>query len=468
MMNMKQDQEKIKTLLMDVVDHAANFFTNLEHRAVTNHSPSLPTPTLPEVGEGAQATLQYFTKQFAEGLNSSVGSRYLGFVTGGSTPASIVGDWLVSIYDQNLSHSKGSIAGSMELATIDMLKELLLLSDDYRGTFVSGATMANFVGLAQAREWIAQYYGKNTALDGLYGIPPIKIVSGTPHSSIIKATSMLGMGRNSIHTMLCLEQREAIDITKLQQFLEENLHEPCIVVANAGTVNTVDFDDLQAIGELKKRYPFWLHIDAAFGGFAACSPKYRHFVEGMNYADSITIDAHKWLNVPYDAAMQFTRHQSLQATVFQNNAAYLGSSLENPDFCDLTPENSRRFRALPAWFSLQAYGKLGYQQLIEENVLLAQQLGQKIDDSPYFTLLAPVRLNIVCFAVNHEALTAEMNQQFLTTLNQQGKVYMTPTVYKGTPAIRAAFSNWRTSQADLTIIWEALTTAISSYFNESI
>lgn len=123
---------------------------------------------------------------------------------------------------------------------------------------------------------------------------------------------------------------------------------------------------------------------------------------------------------------------------------------------------------MPAWFSLQAYGKLGYQQLIEENVLLAQQLGHKIDDSPYFTLLAPVRLNIVCFAVNHEALTAEMNQQFLTTLNQQGKVYMTPTVYKGMPAIRAAFSNWRTSQADLTIIWEALTTTISPFFNESI
>ncbi|WP_155592978.1 pyridoxal phosphate-dependent decarboxylase family protein [Lysinibacillus cavernae] len=460
MNNMKNDQEKIETILKDVVEHAANFFNGLEDRAVTNYAYNAPADKLPELGSGAQATLHHFTQYYAAGLSGSAGSRYLGFVTGGSTPASIVGDWLVSIYDQNLSHSKDSIAGAMELATIDMLKELLLISDDYRGTFVSGATMANFVGLAQAREWVAQYYGKSTALDGLFDIPPIKIVSGTPHSSIFKATSMLGIGRKSIHLIPCQEEREAIDIAKLQQFLEDNQQEPCIVVANAGTVNTVDFDDLLAIGELKKRYNFWLHIDAAFGGFAACSPKYLHLVEGINHADSITIDAHKWLNVPYDAAMQFTRDQSLQVSVFKNNAAYLGGSLDNPDFCDLTPENSRRFRALPAWFSLQAYGQNGYQQLIEQNVMLAQQLGQKIDDSSFFTLLAPVRLNVVCFAINHAVLTDETNKQFLTSLNQQGKVFMTPTVYQGVPAIRAAFSNWRTTPDDLAIIWEALTAAM--------
>ncbi|WP_144789650.1 pyridoxal-dependent decarboxylase [Lysinibacillus fusiformis] len=468
MTNMKQDQENIETILTDVVHHAAKFFTSLEERAVTSQAYNVPASTLPEVGHGAQSTLQYFSQHYAEGLSASAGSRYLGFVTGGATPASIVGDWLVSIYDQNLSNTQDSVAGSMELATIDMLKDLLLVSEDYQGTFVSGATMANFVGLAQAREWVAQYYGKSTAMDGLYDIPPIKIVSGTPHSSIVKATSMLGIGRKSIHLIPCQEQREAIDIAKLQQFLEDNQQEPCVVVANAGTVNTVDFDDLLAIGKLKMRYNFWLHVDAAFGGFAACSQKYHHLVEGINHADSITIDAHKWLNVPYDAAMQFTRHPSLQVAVFQNNAAYLGSSLENPNFSDLTPENSRRFRALPAWFSLQAYGKKGYQQLIEQNILLAQQLGQKIEQSDQFTLLAPVRLNVVCFAINHEALTAEMNKQFLTTLNQQGKVFMTPTVYQGVPAIRAAFSNWRTTTEDLTIIWEALTTAIQSFFHESL
>lgn len=179
-------------------------------------------------------------------------------------------------------------------------------------------------------------------------------------------------------------------------------------------------------------------------------------VEGIDYADSITIDAHKWLNVPYDSAMQFTRHKQLQVEVFQNNAAYLGGSIENPDFFDLTPENSRRFRALPAWFTLKAYGKRGYQYLIEQNVELAQRLGDKIKKSGHFKLLSPVRLNVVCFTLDKEAVTTEMIKQFLALLNQQGKVFMTPTTYKGVPAIRAAFSNWRTAEKDLEIIWDAL------------
>ncbi|MGE7694158.1 pyridoxal phosphate-dependent decarboxylase family protein [Lysinibacillus sp. NPDC094177] len=465
---MKHDQEIFDSILNEVVHHATNFFNDLEDRAVSTHSYNLPKNELPEIGSGSRATLDFFTQNYAKSLSGSAGSRYLGFVTGGATPASIIGDWLVSVYDQNLSNSKDSIAGYIELETIDMLKELFLLSNDYSGTFVSGATMANFVGLAQAREWISQHYGKSTSIDGLYDIPQIKIVSGTPHSSIFKATAMLGIGRKSIHQIPCQENREAIDITKLQEYLELHKNEPCIIVVNAGTVNTVDFDDLVAIGKLKTQYNFWLHVDAAFGGFAACSPLYRELIDGMNYADSITIDAHKWLNVPYDSAMQFTRHQQLQVAVFQNNAAYLGGSIENPDFFDLTPENSRRFRALPVWFTLKAYGKKGYQHLIEENVKLAKQLGQKIDDSQYFKLLSPVRLNVVCFSLNKESITTEMNNHFLSDLNQQGNVFMTPTIYNGVPAIRAAFSNWRTEEKDIAIIWEALLSTVQDFESQLI
>nr|MBC9204751.1 aspartate aminotransferase family protein [Paenibacillus sp. PL91] len=271
---------------------------------------------------------------------------------------------------------------------------------------------------------------------------------------------MLGIGRKTIHLIPCQENREAIDIERLTEFLVQNKSAPCIVVANAGTVNTVDFDDLVAIGQLKKHYRFWLHVDADFGGFAACSPIHRELVKGMDYADSITIDAHKWLNVPYDSAMQFTRHKQLQVEVFQNNAAYLGGSIENPDFFDLTPENSRRFRALPAWFTLKAYGKRGYQNLIEQNVELAKQLGNKINNSSHFKLLSPVRLNVVCFTLDKEVITTEMIKQFLAILNQKGKVFMTPTIYNGVPAIRAAFSNWRTAEKDLEIIWDALIASV--------
>ncbi|MEK4027276.1 pyridoxal-dependent decarboxylase [Pseudobacillus sp. FSL P4-0506] len=459
---MHQDQKEFEQIVAEVVQHVTNFYQGLEDRCVSIPYYEMPKNELSELGMGASAALKYFTQHYAKGLSGSVGSRYLGFVTGGSTPASIVGDWLVSVYDQNVAGSQDSIAGFIELETIDMLKELFHLSHEYSGTFLSGATMANFAGLAQARQWIAHHYGKDTSMEGLYDIPPVKILSGAPHSSVFKATSMLGIGRKSIHLIPCQENREAINIEKLTEFLEQHKSEPCIVVANAGTVNTVDYDDLDAIGKLKKHYRFWLHIDAAFGGFAACSPMYRELVKGMNHADSITIDAHKWLNVPYDSAMQFTRHKPLQAEVFQNNAAYLGGSIENPEFFDLTPENSRRFRALPAWFTLKAYGKSGYQNLVEQNVKLAKQLGDKINNSQEFKLLSPVRLNVVCFSLNEESITAEMNNQFLAALNQQGKVFMTPTIYSGVPAIRAAFSNWRTEEKDVEIIWEALRSTIRS------
>jgi glutamate/tyrosine decarboxylase-like PLP-dependent enzyme len=183
-------------------------------------------------------------------------------------------------------------------------------------------------------------------------------------------------------------------------------------------------------------------------------------VQGIGQADSITIDAHKWLNVPYDSAMQFTRHKHLQVEVFQNNAAYLGSSIESPEFVHLTPENSRRFRALPAWFTLKAYGQEGYKEIVEGNVDMAQLLTERISQSSFFRLAAPTRLNVVCFTLTQEGLRLDDIREFLELLKQDGRVFMTPTMYQGIPAIRAAFSNWRTNENDIEIIWNALCEAI--------
>lgn len=414
----------------------------------------LPAEELPEEGAGALRTLSFFEKEYAGRLNNSAGPRYFGFVTGGSTPASIAGDWLVSAFDQNACGSNDSIAPQIEHQTIGFLKQLLGLADDYFGSFVTGATMSNFVGLALARQWVGEQHGIDASTKGLGGFP-LRILSGTPHSSIVKSLAMLGIGRDALTRVQTLYAREAVDIAKLEAVLAE-VEEPVVVVANAGTVNTGDFDDLAAIGSLKSKYRFWLHVDGAFGGFAACSDTLRHLTEGMNYADSITIDAHKWLNVPYDAAMQFTRHKSLQLKIFQNSAAYLGDPAASPDFFHYTPENSRRWRALPAWFSLRAYGKRGYREIIDRNCNLAKMFGDLIESSEQFTLLSPVRLNIVCFTLKHPSLTFELLQGFLKAVTLQGEVFLTPTVLKGTPAIRAAVSNWQTQEEDMKKAFEAL------------
>ena len=276
---------------------------------------------------------------------------------------------------------------------------------------------------------------------------------------------MLGMGRGAITSIPCIPNREAIDISILEEHLRNLNGKPSIVVANAGTVNTVDFDDIAAIAALKTRYTFWLHVDAAFGGFAACSPKYRSLVEGMDLADSITIDAHKWLNVPYDAAIQFTRHLELQAEVFQNAAVYLGQEISSSNFVHLTPENSRRLRAMPSWFTLMAYGKEGYAEIVERNCDLAEWLGKEIGRSETFELLVPVHLNGICFTFKKgkDRASFDLVKAYLKKLKEKGDIFLTPTVYKGTPAIRVSIANWKTTQKDVEIAWRSMQREIEEF-----
>jgi glutamate/tyrosine decarboxylase-like PLP-dependent enzyme len=303
---LSEDQDQIEELLHSVVIEANRFLSELDTLPVGTVSPTTIDPVgISSEGIGALKTLEIFKERYGLWMSGSVGPRYFGFVTGGVTPAALAGDWLVSVYDQNNLGSDESIAPQIELDTISLLRQLFGLPNAYTGSFVTGATMSNFVGLALGRQWIGHQHEIDFAEKGLWDAEPISVFSGTPHSSVYKASSMLGMGRDAITPVPCLPDREAIDLAALENLLRRQNGQPCIVVANAGTVNTVDFDDLAAIAKLKKRYKFWLHIDAAFGGFAACSPKYRSLVAGIELADSITIDAHKWLNVPYDSVGRF-------------------------------------------------------------------------------------------------------------------------------------------------------------------
>lgn len=449
-----EDSINIRSILEKTVDSAMAYYADQKTRTPSLAVEDLPRIPPPEEGMGAHAVLELFQREFALKMANSAGPRYFGFVTGGSTPAAVAGDWLVSVYDQVMSGSSDSVAHAIERQTIGFLAGMFGLGEDFSGTFVTGATMSNFVSLATARQWIGKQLGVDFAEDG-FTATSVNVLSATPHSSVLKSMSMLGIGRKHWIKVNTLPGREAADIRHLEAMLQE-IDKPCIVVANAGTVNSVDFDDLAAIADLKKKYAFWLHIDAAFGGFAAVSPHYRHFVKGLHLADTVTVDAHKWMNVPYDAAMQFTRHRNLQVEVFQNNAAYLGNPSATPDSMHLTPENSRRFRALPAWFALMAYGVAGIRDIVERNCDAARRLGELIHGSARFRLLAPVRMNVVCFTFNEELPSMDRVNRFLREIRDDGQVFFTPTNFMGVPAIRAAISNWQTSIDDINLAMEVL------------
>jgi glutamate/tyrosine decarboxylase-like PLP-dependent enzyme len=436
-----EDLNTLPALLESTRELAERALAGLAERPVSPGRTTFPATVVPRDGVGLEGALTRFAERWEPGFSGSAGPRYLGFVIGGVTPAALAGDWLTSTYDQNAVNGD-SAAGDLERETIGWLGQALGLGAEHTGTFVSGATMSNFTGLAIGREWLGEQLGVSVAEAGVGALGPVEVLSGAPHSSVYKALSMLGLGRDSLHVIPVMDGREAVDIDRLRDALEASQGRPAIVVANAGTVDTVDFDDLRAIAALRERYPFWLHVDAAFGGLAVLSPDHAHLLDGLAEADSVCVDLHKWLNVPYDSAVQFTRRRDLQVKVFQNFAPYLDAFAVSPEFAHLTPENSRRLRALSAWFALTAYGLDGHRDIVDRNIASAHRVGAALSEIPGVRLLAPVRLNVVCFTVPGDVAEAAR------ALAATGEVFLTTTVYQGTPALRAAFSNWRTGETD--------------------
>jgi glutamate/tyrosine decarboxylase-like PLP-dependent enzyme len=454
---LQEDLARLDSLLEEARSAALEFLGTLAERPASRRPEPPPPLSLPEAGLGASEALSLFRRRYEAGLSGSAGPRYLGFVTGGSTPAALVGDWLVSAYDQNLSNDGDSLATSVEREAHGLLRALFGLPSSMEGAFVSGATAANLVSLATARQWAAERLGHDVSAQGLWGLPRIALLGGAPHASVLKALSILGLGRNSVEAVPCLPGRPVMDPAALEARLAALGGAPAIVLASAGEVNTGDFDDLSAVGEACRRHGAWFHVDAAFGLFAACDPERAHLLRGIEQADSVAADAHKWLNVPYDSGIVFTRHLPLQERVFRATSAYLGAG---PDLLHRTPENSRRFRALPAWMTLMAYGREGHRVMVQRCCALARALGEAVSASPHFELLAPVPLNILCLALRQG--DAARRDRLLQALQNDGRVFLTPTVYAGRPAVRAAFSNWRTSTADVHLILKALEAAATA------
>lgn len=456
---LQDDLDGVESLFEKAKQQGTEFLKHINDRPTTVNYNARPFNKISEEGHGALGALTRFNEQFEQAIVGSTGPRYWGFVTGGSTPAAIVGDWLAAVYDQNTQTVKGQgdISAVIEKDAISLLLELFGLPADFLGGFVTGATMSNFTCLGVARQWLGKKMGKDIAREGVSG--KLNVLTTTPHSSSLKSLSMLGMGSSNFIAVKTIEgNREAMDMADLEIKINELKGQPFILISSAATVNTADFDDFNAIAGLKEKYDFWWHIDAAFGGFAALSTEHKHLLDGWSGADSITVDSHKWLNVPYENAVFFVKekHSHLQMETFQNsNAPYLGNPLENFNYLNFLPENSRRLKALPVWFTLMAYGREGHKAIVENSIVVARQFGKYIEDSERFELLAPVRLNTVCFTLKGDEQQERVGL-FLAKLNNTQKVFMTPTMYRGRKGIRAAFVNWRTTGEDIRIAIEEM------------
>ncbi len=447
-----RDERYVLPVLLDVAAAMSRqFLDGIAERPVQPGAVVLPEAVLPEHGVGTQAVLERLQATVLPLLTGSAGPRYLGFVTGGATPAALAADWITSAVDNNASDASSVAAVSIEQQAIAMLCDLLGLPVGTAGWFVTGATMANVVGLATGRQWLGEQRGVDVAEQGAAVLQGVRILSGTPHASAVKAAAVLGFGRSAVERVATHGDTERVDIAALAAALEAST-QPTIIIANAGTVTTTAFDDIAAIADLAGAHNAWLHVDGAFGLFARLLPTHASQLDGLARADSVCGDAHKWLNVPYDSGFALTRHPEVQGRVFRNAATYFFDSGALPDPFHFGPENSRRLRALPVWASLLAYGRSGIADVVAECCACAASLGAWITAHDHLELMAPVSLNIVPFRLADDLLAgrdaADVTRQFLLAVAATGEVFLTPGEYRGRRGVRAAFSNWRTTAGD--------------------
>jgi len=448
---LSKDKENQAALLKKVYEDAIEYISKRDKLPVMPQYKSRALRSLPADGLGADAVRELFMQDYFPWLPASSGPRFFGYVIGGVTPAALAGDWYTSLIDQNAFGHVDSIDRQIEAEAIRLIRDLLNLPDSFHGVFVSGATTSAMVAMACARQWAADQFGMLASEEGLYGLPRPEVASGMAHGANYKALTMVGMGRK-IHFLPLLPGREAVDISALEEFLAgRDPQVPLIYIANIGTAASGDLDDLNAIAKLKEKYKFWLHVDGAFGGLMACSPKYAHLFAGLQAADSITMDTHKWLNTPYDGAVILCRHLDYQYQCFTNAPSAVGPAPKEVSHYSLTPEGSRRLRALPAWFTLLAYGKAGYARICEKNISLCQYYGEKVRQSPYFRLLNEVRSNVVAFTLNlpDELITENDILEILHNVQEEGITYSNIASCLGRPALRICLANWQTDIEDI-------------------
>jgi glutamate/tyrosine decarboxylase-like PLP-dependent enzyme len=374
--------------------------------------------------------------------------RYFGFVMGGSVPASLAADWLTSAWDQNVGlYLATPAAAIIEEVAGDWLVEMLGLPGGTAVGFTTGATMAHFVTLAAARHGVLRNAGWDVEEQGLQGAPEIHVVVGSDaHVSIFNTLRMLGLGRGrAIRVAGDAEGR--IVPRELRRVLADLPAGPTIVCAKAGEVNTGAFDPLEAVADAVAARPgAWLHVDGAFGLWAAVVPAMRHLVAGVERADSWTTDAHKWLNVPYDSGLAFVRDVAALRAAMGITAAYLppAPGTERDPF-DYVPEMSRRARGFTIWAALRSLGRAGIAEIVERNCRVARQIADGLAAMPGVRVINEVVLNQVLARFDD---SDDLTRDLVQRVQDEGTAWFGGTTYHGTVAIRISVSNWSTTEDD--------------------
>ena len=453
-----KDWPAFRTLAHQMLDDMLDYTQQIQTRPVWQPLPEALKAILQK--PLSEKTLEQTHREFMTTiLPYAVGNahpRFMGWVHGGGTPVGMLAEMLAAGLNANLG-GRNQAPVDIERQVMRWVRDLFQFPDTASGIFVTGTSMANFIGCLCAKTSVL---GVSTRTEGVGQSPHLTAyTSMAAHISIAQSLDISGIGTNALRKIDVNTQYE-IDITQLEKAIADDKAMgklPFLVVATVGTVDVGAIDNIEAIADLCAREHIWLHIDGAFGALAMLSPKLAPGLKGIERADSIAFDFHKWGQVPYDAGFILVRDSALHQQAFASPAAYLqrherGLSANSPWACDFGLDLSRSFRALKTWFTLSVYGDEKLGQVISHTCQLAQYLQAHIQQIPELELLAPVALNIVCFRYRCAGADLNwLNTEIVIALQESGDAAPSSTTLNGCVAIRAAIVNHRTTQHDIDI-----------------
>ena len=453
-------------LLREATDLANEFLAGLPDRPVGRPiDPDELRATLggelPEDGEPPEKVLSKLAADVEPGLVATAGPRYFGFVIGGSLPVTTATEWLAAAWDQNAGNYPASPASSVvEEVAGSWLASLFGIPATASVGFVTGGTMANFTGLAAARHAVLQRVGFDVEERGLFDAPPVEVIVGEEaHTTIFVALRMLGLGSDRVQRVPVDGQGRMLP-DELRRVLEAG-DGPAIVCAQAGNVNTGGFDPLRPIGEAANQRGAWLHVDGAFGLWAAATPPLKHHVDGIELAQSWATDAHKWLNVPYDCGIVFAADPSAHRAAMTVTASYLVRGAgEAYTAYDHVPESSRRARGLSMYTALRSLGRRGVAELVDRCCANARRFAERLGAAPGITIPNEVVLNqvLVRFQApgDDEQAADRRTAEVIAAVQQDGTCWAGGTTWRGRHAMRISVSNWSTTEEDVDRSVEAI------------